>query len=48
MLFIQVDNVAHYYTVEGAVDAPALVSCVEPPEIFSRSLIKFLEEISSA
>jgi pimeloyl-ACP methyl ester carboxylesterase len=25
MPFIQVDNVVHYYTIEGAVDAPVLV-----------------------
>jgi hypothetical protein len=48
MSFIQVDNVVYDYTVDGPDGDPTMVSCVEQPEIFSRSLIKFLEVIRSA
>jgi hypothetical protein len=48
MPFIQVDNVVHYYTIEGTDGDPAIVSCVGQPEIFSRLSIKFPEVIRSA
>ncbi len=43
MPFIQVDNVVH-----SLVEDAAHISCVEQPEMFSRLLINFLEEIGSA
>ena len=59
-MYIQIDKVVHYYTIEGSDDAPALVFSnslvedaahifgVEQPEIFSRLVIGFREGISSA
>jgi hypothetical protein len=59
MPLIRVDKVVHYYSIEGADGAPALVfanslintaahiSCVEQPEIFAGLLLNFVEGIGS-